>query len=254
MPLLLAEEVTKRFGRLVAVDRVDLAIEPGEIVGLIGPNGAGKTTLVNLVTGMESLTGGSLVFEGHALGGLRPAAIARLGIARTFQIAQPFRNMTVRQNVAVPALFRAAPAARVGAALVEADGILDTVGLRPKRDLPARALTTPDLRRLELAKALALRPRLLLLDEVMAGLTSTEVDAAVAMLRRVNTQGIALLVIEHVLRAVMGLCHRVVVLHHGRKIAEGTPEKVTADSAVIEAYLGARHAAVRRRNGVCGQP
>ncbi|HEV2439144.1 MAG TPA: ABC transporter ATP-binding protein [bacterium] len=242
MPLLAAVGVTKLFGRLAAVNRVDVAIDPGEIVGLIGPNGSGKSTLVNVITGMEAPTAGRVEFAGADITGRRPAAIARLGIARTFQIAQPFRNMSVRQNVAVPVLFRAAHAAGVAEALRRADEVLGTVGLAAKRDLPASALTTPDLRRLELAKAIALRPRLMLLDEVMAGLTPAETDAEMGLLRRVNAQGITLVVIEHVLRVVMGLCRRVIVLHHGSKIAEGSPQQVTSDPAVIAAYLGPRHA------------
>lgn len=245
MPLLAVTGVNKFFGRLAAVNGVDMAIEPGEIVGLIGPNGAGKSTLVNLITGIETPTAGRVEFEGSDITGRRPAVIARLGIARTFQISQPFRNMSVRQNVAVPLLFRAGHASRVADALRLADEVLETVGLAPKRDLPARALTTPDLRRLELAKAIALRPRLMLLDEVMAGLTPAETDAEMGLLRRVNAQGVTLLVIEHVLRVVMGLCRRVIVLHHGAKIAEGPPERVTADPAVVAAYLGPRHAAAR---------
>jgi branched-chain amino acid transport system ATP-binding protein len=243
MALLMGRGLTKHFGRLAAVDHVDLTIDAGEIVGLIGPNGAGKSTLVNLITGLEPLTKGTLTFEGRSLQGLDAPAIARLGLARTFQIAQPFRTMSALQNVAVAALFRGSPASSVRAALLEAEEILEFVGLVWKAALPARTLTTPDLRRLELAKALALRPRLLLLDEVMAGLTPTEVDTQMATLRQANARGITLVIIEHVLRAVMGLSHRIVVLHHGQKIAEGSPSQVTADPAVIRAYLGTSRAA-----------
>ncbi len=238
MSLLQGVGLTKTFGRLIALDHVDLCLQRGETVGLIGPNGAGKSTLVNLISGLESPTEGTLMFDGRPLKGLAPSVIARLGVARTFQIAQPFRTMSACQNVAVAALFRGSPATGVGAALREAEEILHFVGLGRQSRSPASTLTTPDLRRLELAKALALRPRLLLLDEVMAGLTPKEVDDQVATLHEVERQGVTLLVIEHVLRAVMRLCDRVIVLHHGRKIAEGAPENVTADPVVVRAYLG----------------
>jgi len=238
MALLVGHGVTKRFGKLVAVDHVDFVVERDEIVGLIGPNGAGKSTLVNLITGLETASDGALTFDGCSLRGLSPPRIVRLGLARTFQIAQPFRTMTARQNVAVAALFRQEAAPSVRAALREADAVLESVGLGQQREQPARALTTPDLRRLELAKGLALRPRLMLLDEVMAGLTPAEIDAEIALLREINTRGIALVVIEHVLRAVTTLSHRVIVLHHGRKLAEGQPDVVMAHPEVVSAYLG----------------
>ena len=243
MMLLEARSVTKLFGSLRAVDAVDLTLAAGEVVGLIGPNGAGKSTLVNLISGLERPTSGTLVFAGHPLQGEGPAARARQGIARTFQVPQSFGTMRVRQNVAVAALFRGQPAASVPLALREADEVLEFVGLTAKADAVAETLTTPDLRRLELAKALALRPRLLLLDEVMAGLTPAEVNGLIAVVRDVGARGVGVLVIEHVLRAVMGLCSRIVVLHHGQKIADGARAEVVANPAVIQAYLGVPYGA-----------
>lgn len=235
MALLVVEGVSKRFGGLVAVDRVSFRVEAGEIVGLIGPNGAGKTTLFNLISGLYRPDGGQIFFEGRRVDGLPPHKLCRLGLGRTFQLVQPFADLTSLQNVMVGAFNRArseAEAARI------AWETLGRVGLAEKADWPAAWLTLADRKRLEVARALATGPRLLMLDEVMAGLTPREVDDALALLRQLRDSGITLLVIEHVMQAVMALCDRVVVLHHGQKIAEGTPGEVARTAQVIEAYLG----------------
>jgi branched-chain amino acid transport system ATP-binding protein len=238
MTLLDLRGVGKRFGGLRALAAVSFAIEAGEMVGLIGANGAGKTTLFSLIAGNERPSSGEIRFSGAPISGLRPDRIARLGIARTFQIVRPFRGFTVRENVRVGALFGAA-ANRPADSRGFADAVLADVGLSERAEAPAATLTLVQQKRLEIARALAQRPRLLLLDEVMAGLTATEIGEAIAMIRRVKTKhGLTVLVIEHVMSALMELCGRIVVLHHGEKIAEGPPQAIARDRRVLEAYLG----------------
>ncbi len=238
--------VTKYFGGLAAVDNVDLDVRRGEILGLIGPNGAGKTTLINLVSGAERPTSGSIELEGTDVLRTPPHAIARLGLARTFQIVKPFPNLLVRENVAVGALFgRHGMRRPARAAFAAADEVLERVGLASQAGKLASELTLAGRKRLEIAKALAADPQVILLDEVMAGLNDREVDDAMALLQSMHASGMTLVVVEHVMKAIMGVSHRIVVMHQGRIIADGAPQDVVTESVVIEAYLGKRYAAAR---------
>ncbi len=248
MALLSLAHVNKRFGGVSALTDVGFQVEQGEILGLIGPNGAGKTTLLNCISGVFPLDGGSIHFAGQRISGLPPHRIARLGIGRTFQVVKPFLSMTVRENAAVGALFGASNL-QPRLAFEAADEVLELVGMAAKSGHAVGSLTIPDRKRLEVARALATKPRLLLLDEVMAGLNAVEVDEALEMVRTVHRSGVTIVLIEHVMKVVVGLCQRVVVLNFGQPLAAGTPEEVLRDERVIEAYLGEKYAARVRRAG-----
>lgn len=244
--LLELEGVSRRFGGLRAIHNVTLSVAPGEVVGVIGPNGAGKTTLVNVVTGVHPASAGRVRFSGKDISRVKPWQAARLGIARTFQVVQPFPEMTVIENVAAAAMF--AGAAGYGReANQEALEHLRFVGLAEVAEKPAASLTLAMRKRLELAKSLAMRPKLLLLDEVNAGLNSTEVDHALELIRAISARGVTVLIIEHLMKVVLSLCSRIVVLHHGELIASGDPEQIVKDPRVVQAYLGRRYAAAGAR-------
>jgi branched-chain amino acid transport system ATP-binding protein len=238
--LLEAKGLCKSYGRLAAVQDVSFVIGEGEIVGLIGPNGAGKTTLIGLLSGAISATKGSVLFQGESVLGLAPHRIGRLGIVRTFQLVQPFSQMTVRECVMLGALFGADEGRKpvVADAWREADALLKLVGLSAKAEAQAEQLNIPERKKLEIARSLAARPKLLLLDEVMAGLTGSEIGDILAILRGLPAAGVALVVIEHVMQVVRGVCERLIVLHHGRKIADGAAADVLRDASVAENYMG----------------
>jgi branched-chain amino acid transport system ATP-binding protein len=234
--LLQVRGIGKSFRGLRAVNNASFEIPEGDINGLIGPNGAGKTTIFNMIAGVYAPDAGEILFEGKPIHGLRPDQVCAAGVGRTFQIVKPFGGLSVLDNVMVGAFLRAenAPKARQ-----LARDTIDRLGLGPKRDLPASSLTLPDRKRLEVARALATQPKLLLLDEVMAGLRPTECDQMVEVFRELNRRdGTTILLIEHVMRAVMALAKHIGVLHHGEVIARGTPEQVVRDPAVLECYLG----------------
>jgi branched-chain amino acid transport system ATP-binding protein len=235
--LLEVDGISKSFRGLKAVEDVSFAVPEGQIVALIGPNGAGKTTCFNVIAGVYRADAGKVRFAGERIDGWRPDQICRAGIGRTFQLVKPFAGLTVTENVVVGALNASGSVREARKKAVE---VIERLGLGSKRDQMAASLTLPDRKRLEVARALATGPRLLLLDEVMAGLRPTETDHMVALFRDLNAKlGLTILLIEHVMRAVMALSARVIVLHHGQVIASGTPDDVTRDPAVLECYLGA---------------
>ena len=239
-PLLAVESSTKHFGGLLANREVSLAIEAGEIVGLIGPNGAGKTTLFNCISGSMHPETGRIVFDGTDITRTRPERICHLGVARTWQVVRAFGRMTALENVVCGALQRTN---RIAEARARARELLEFTELRGKEDMPAATLTLADKKRLEIARALATRPKLLLLDEAMSGLTPMETAAAVRLVRRIHAElKMTICVVEHVMEVVMPLSHRVVVLDYGVKIADGAPQAVVRDEQVIRAYLGERRA------------
>lgn len=235
MALLEAKGITRRFGGLVAVNNLDLSVDKGDIVGMIGPNGAGKTTAFNLLSGVYKPNEGQIIFDGVNITHWRPDQICQAGLTRTFQVVKPFANLTVRDNVMVGAFNHTSDRR---AASAKADEILDFLGMSRDAESLAGSLTIATHKRLEMAKALATDPKMLLLDEVMAGLRPTETEEVILMVRKISEKGIAVLLVEHVMQVIMSLASRVVVIHHGQKIAEGTPAEIVRNKNVIEAYLG----------------
>jgi branched-chain amino acid transport system ATP-binding protein len=239
MRILAGKKISKRFGGVVALNQIDFEIYSNEIVGLIGPNGAGKTTLFNIISGLYQPTSGKIYFEDNDITGLSPHKICRLGITRTFQIVKPFLNMSVLENVKVGFLFGRERIKSLIQAEKEALKIIEFLGLREKQHFLAHALTIADRKRLEIARALATKPKVLLLDEVLAGLNPTEILQAMSLIEAISKElKVTIFMVEHVIKAIVGLSNRVIVLHYGEKIAEGTVDEISNNSKVIEAYLG----------------
>jgi branched-chain amino acid transport system ATP-binding protein len=238
MPLLKVEGLSKSFGGLQAVSGVSFQVAEGEILGLIGPNGSGKTTLLNLITGCLKPNAGAIWFDGENIVNLPCHQICRRGIARTFQLTKPFLNITALQNVMVGRMYGRQPASSMKAAEEEALALLERVGMGDKAHTLVKDLSLMQRKKVELARALAAKPKMLLLDEMMAGLNPAEVDDAMHLIREIRSWNVTLIVVEHIVKAILGLCDRVVVLNMGEKIAEGTPQAVVHDPHVIEVYLG----------------
>ena len=247
--ILTGRGVTRTFGALRAVSNVDFEVRKGEILGVIGPNGAGKTTLLSMISGTLHPTRGTITFKGRPISGLKPYRIAEMGVSRTFQVVKPFPGMTLLENVSIGALFGKDRIRDAREAREKTRSILATVNLDGREAVPVENLNISERKRLELARALAMDPELLLLDEVMAGLNTGEIDWIMDLIRRLNEkEGRTILVIEHVMKAIMGISHRVMVLHHGEKIAEGSPGEIGRDERVISAYLGERYARMRKND------
>jgi branched-chain amino acid transport system ATP-binding protein len=248
-PVLETQDLSRRFGGVDAVAGLSIAVEEGTILGIIGPNGAGKSTLINLITGHVKPSAGRVTVGGRDVTGRKPWVIAKERVARTFQIVKPFRNLTVRENVAIGAMYGPEHARSARLAIAQADETLERVGLAGRAEVAPGELSVADARRLELGRALAMRPRLLLLDEVMAGLRPGEIEPSLDLIRSLRDDGVTVLVVEHVMKAILAVSDEVLVMHEGRELTRGLPDEVMKDERVIEAYLGARYAERARGSG-----
>jgi branched-chain amino acid transport system ATP-binding protein len=250
MPLFEVSNLRVSYGKALAIESVSIVVNKAELVGVLGPNGAGKTTLLNCINGVHRPQRGTISFAGRTISRMPAHRIARLGIGRTFQVVKPFPSMTVRENTAIGALYgTSGPGTTVHEAFTRADEALSRVGLSHRAGALVTSLTIPERKRLEMSRALAMRPQLLLLDESMAGLNAVEIVAALDIVRAIRDSGITVVLIEHVMQVIVGVCDRTVVLHQGRVLVEGPPDRVLKDTRVIEAYLGSRYAQQAAGNG-----